>query len=406
MAGDEQALACLPYLMTSKDVLFGFLCAPAPAQVPQLVPCRLPPRQALEVSLAEALAAPPCLVTFSGGRDSSALLATAVLVARREGLDLPVAFTLRHIGAADATEQRWQEMVIRHVGPVEWQVVELRPEESDLVGPVATASLSAHGLLWPPMLHAATAWLGRAQGATVVTGEGGDEIFGPRRATAMSMVVRFGWRDGTTPLSHLLGRAARGTAPDLVRERLALRAMARDGTYAWLRPHARAEALQWAASLREDQPYPWEAAVRRHLSWPALTVGIANMGWLGAQYGARYVHPYLDARFVDAMARAGGFLGYPGRTEAMRRLFGDLLPDAVLARSTKATFNTVYHSQATRQFALAWDGTGVDSTAVDPEALRSAWLAARVDVRTTALLQTAWLASSPTRPAPLTGARL
>ena len=51
-----------------------------------------------------ALRRPPCLVSFSGGLDSSALLAVATAVARREGLDDPVPATLVVPGSPESDE--------------------------------------------------------------------------------------------------------------------------------------------------------------------------------------------------------------------------------------------------------------------------------------------------------------
>jgi asparagine synthase (glutamine-hydrolysing) len=125
-----------------------------------------------------------------------------------------------------------------------------------------------------------------------------------------------------------------------------------------------------------------------------LTLGLANRGWLAAAFGAKFLHPFLQAHFVDAVARDGGRHGYATRTEAMRRIFGELLPDEVLARTTKASFNSAFHGQATRAFAQTWDGAGVDPEMVDVDVLRSLWMAGRVHASTTPLLQAAWLATS------------
>src|SRR5215212_1324990 len=56
---------------------------------------RLTPLEALEEAVLPALTQPPCLVSFSGGRDSSSVLAAATRAARREGLPAPVPVTLR-----------------------------------------------------------------------------------------------------------------------------------------------------------------------------------------------------------------------------------------------------------------------------------------------------------------------
>src|SRR5687768_13796753 len=52
-------------------------------------------REALEQAVLVGLMRPPCVVSFSGGRDSSAVLAIAAHVARREGLPLPIPVSLR-----------------------------------------------------------------------------------------------------------------------------------------------------------------------------------------------------------------------------------------------------------------------------------------------------------------------
>ena len=45
---------------------------------------------AVEDAVLPAVSRPPCVVTFSGGRDSSLVLAVATRVARREGLPDPI----------------------------------------------------------------------------------------------------------------------------------------------------------------------------------------------------------------------------------------------------------------------------------------------------------------------------
>ena len=190
LAQSTGAGLAVPYLMSEQDVLFGTVRgAPSPAPKP-LPSSGVAPREALEEILVEELSRPPCLVSFSGGRDSSALLAVALDVARRNGLQEPIAFTLRYPGNTDTEESAWQELVIEHLRARSWEVVEIAAGRSEILGPVATASLRANGLLWPPALHLETGWLSHANGATVITGEGGDEILristAPRRCEPCS----------------------------------------------------------------------------------------------------------------------------------------------------------------------------------------------------------------------------
>jgi Asparagine synthase len=400
---DKPASTCAaaPYLMGEQDVLLG--CVPdVPPRPPPLPPIGLRPKEALEVVLREALSRPPCAISFSGGRDSSALLALALDVARRLGLPEPAAFTLRYPGVKDADESSWQAQVIEHLRPSTWEVVEISALDGDVIGPVGSASLKSHGLLWPPALHLATGWLSKLAGVTIVTGEGGDEILGARRATALHILARALRRQRWDALSpSLVRQLLAGAAPETLRAALARRQMAKLGYLSWLRPSSRAIGMRDVARSVADEPWSWGEAVRSHIRSPALALGEANRSWLGASYQVRFIHPFLTSDFADALARDGGQLGYAGRSDAMRRLFGDLLPAAVLNRLSKARFNGVLHGPVARAFAMAWDGTGVDPDVVDVEVLRSMWLADPVPVGTTALLQSAWLASMPSMPTPL-----
>ncbi len=397
MAQVEAADFAVPYGMSEREVMVGFVDKGPPPALGPLPPSGPTPRAALDEILTRELARQPCLVSFSGGRDSSALLAVALDVARRHGLPEPVPFTLRYPGNADTEEASWQQLVIDHLRPEGWEVVEIAPEAAEFLGPGGTASLHAHGLLWPPALHLETAWLSRASGATVISGEGGDEIFGTHRATSLRLFMR-ACRNERGDVGPALGRLAREAAPLRVRAAAARRRMAGAGYLAWLQPPLRDNAMAHIAQLSAAQPWSWANNIRSHARTPALLLGLANRDWLAGRFGARFVHPFLVPDFVDAVASHGGRFGYAGRTDAMRRLFRDLLPDPVLARSTKASFNSAFHGRATRNFARAWDGSGVDPAVVDVDVLRSLWLAERVHAGTTPLLQKAWLASAGVAP--------
>ena len=325
-AGDYR----LPYRMNEHEVLLGFVLGKrSPPRRPS-PPVGVSPREALEEILAEALGAQPCIITFSGGRDSSALLAVALKVARSRGLPEPTAFTLRFPGIADTEETSWQQLVVDHLKPRTWDVVEVDPSSAEFLGPVGTASLSTHGLLWPPALHLDTGWLGRARGATVITGEGGDEILGPRRATTLRTLLGAIRHQSSQLGPSLLREAAKEVAPARVRAAGAERRLSTLGYLNWLRDPWRTQALHDIAEFTTSERWSWAEAVRSHPRCTALLLGLRNRDWLAATFGARFVHPFLRSNFVDAIARHGGSLGYAGRTAAMRELFGDLLPDSGL----------------------------------------------------------------------------
>ena len=235
-------------------------------------------------------------------------------------------------------------------------------------------SLRANGLLRPPALHLETGWLGRCDGSTITTGEGGDEICGSHRAISVRNALA-ALRRPRRDLWPALHRLAREAAPAPVRAAPARRRMAEAGYLTWLRPPLRDQAMEDMARITTAENWSWADSVRSHAATPGLLIGLANRDWLAASYGARFAHPFLHPAFVDAIARQGGRLGYAGRTDVMRRVFGDLLPDPILARETKASFNSAFHGEATRAFAQDWDGTGIDPTVVDVEVLLSLWLA-------------------------------
>ena len=87
-------------------VACGLIITPKP-QAPKLGRSgRARPLDAIEDVIRPALLRPPCLVSFSGGRDSSAILATATAIARRDGLALPIPATYRFPEAPHTQEAR------------------------------------------------------------------------------------------------------------------------------------------------------------------------------------------------------------------------------------------------------------------------------------------------------------
>ena len=103
--------------------------------------------------------------------------------------------------------------------------------------------------------------------------------------------------------------------------------------------------------------------------------------------GVELVHPFLAPAFRAALVRSP----FVGRTGAFRALVGDVLPDAILARRTKSSFDEAFFARQPLEFAKSWDGSGVDESIVDPEALAAEWRSGQPDARSLLLLQSAWL---------------
>jgi asparagine synthase (glutamine-hydrolysing) len=140
------------------------------------------------------------------------------------------------------------------------------------------------------------------------------------------------------------------------------------------------------------EPLSWAASVWRLLRLRFFALGAATQRQLAAHVGLRLVQPFVDESFAAELSAVGGTLGFAGRTAAMRYLFADVLPDAVLRRQTKATFNGALVTDRSCEWARSWAGGGVDSELVDVEMLRRAWTAEPVSAMSLMLLQQAWLA--------------
>ncbi len=343
-------------------------------------------RRALEQVLLESLDPGPAAVLFSGGRDSSALLALAVHVARREGLPLPVPFTIRFPGDVKSDESDWQDRVLDHLGIDDRELL-LVTDEHRLLGDAATAGLQARGLVFPAAVQWETVRLSRLRGRHVVTGEGGDDLLSRRRGTSLYH-LRKALAAGRLPSRRLLREL-----PDALRPGWTVPAAAYRRVFPpWLPDDVADDA---AARFARDQRMSlrWDRATERLLRSRATAVVLRNLDLVAREHDVVYSHPFADPRVVRALAAEGGVWGYAGRTDVFRRLFGDLLPDDVLARTTKARFNATRWGERERDFARDWDGSGVDHDLVDPEVLRTAWLSPAPPFAAELLLQAAWLAT-------------
>jgi hypothetical protein len=378
-------VAGLPVL-TAKEIALGHPVGTAAVPEPS-VSADPDPVRALRDALLPAVRRSPCVVAFSGGRDSSLLLVLAADIAAREGLDPPVALTFRYPGDPAADESSWQNLVIDHLrGRVEWVRHDITTE-LDNIGPLTKPVLCAHGGPTYPAGLGNTILLARyARGGGLVTGNGGDEVLGGHRIGILRAVLRRRGRGLTRADWRLLAACV---APAVVRGALTHREA---GRAAWLRPALRRAALSEA--VRAARPLRWDRSVWTALVPRAVAVGTATRSHVVDAAGATLVEPLGDHAFVASYAAFGGHWSGLTRTAGMRLLAAGLLPEPVLTRRDKAAFNASRFGPYSRVFASDWDGQGIDDQLVDPVALRAAWLADVPPPATAMLLQQAWLATS------------
>lgn len=343
----------------------------------------LSPVAALEEAVATAVRSPPCLVSFSGGLDSTLVLAIAARVARREGIADPVPITWRFEDAPKAEESEWQERVIRELKIRDWERLSAATDELDLVGPVSSRVLGTHGVLYPPNTFLHEPLLRRAAGGTLLTGIGGDQVLGLWRGRSLAdLFARRRWPSWRDP-----ARIARLLAPP--RARL-LAARNELEPLPWLRSPALSETVRRSKLQLASEPASWAPHVQWQLRRRDIALGTAALSRLAADAGARALSPLLDPGFVAAVARAGGRLGFGDRVRTTNALFGGVLPPSVLERRRKAMFGEVFWSAPTLELIRSWGGEGIDDSVVDLGHLHAIWNRGAVDHRTALLVHQVW----------------
>jgi asparagine synthase (glutamine-hydrolysing) len=383
------------YVMGPMEIVLGWVegtMEPAPASPSDDDPPE--PSTAIEAEILAALRRPPCGVSFSGGRDSSAVLAIAVDLAGRHGLPLPIPITNIFPDAPETDESEWQELVIGHLGLDDWVRLTLH-DDLDLVGPLATTLLRRHdGVVWPPLVHSSIPALDVVPNGSLLTGEGGDEVLGvdSHRIAHIARMIR---HPRATRRRHLIG-AADSLAPARWRARRLMNDP--DGDQRWLRRPAAAVLRRMVVEEERRKPLGFEQSVRSFRRERAVILADRNEERLAADHDVQLVQPLSNDRVVDALAGHGGWLGPGDRTAVLRRLVGDLLPDAVLTRTSKVDFDATFMSAPTKEFAERWDGSGLDDDLVDTQMLRDIWCSDERPGLSGPLLQAAWLATHGAKP--------
>jgi asparagine synthase (glutamine-hydrolysing) len=342
-------------------------------------------RSVLEAVARAALASGPVFVSFSGGRDSSLVLAVTAAVARREGLPEPVPVTARH-SSAESQEEPWQHLVVTHLGLREWVRIDVA-DRMDVLGVEATSLLARAGLVAPANAYLHLPMAQVAAGGTLLTGVGGDELLGSQGNRLARAIYAGG------PLrARELRTLALAASPEPLRRRW----RRRDGYpwAPWLRPDAARLVKDRVAASEAATRVRWDVDAIRYGRSRAVRLGREALETVGRCHGARIVSPLLDPDFVVAFAREMGPAGPPSRTASMRHLASDLLPDAALTRASKAVFAALVWGPRFREFAASWSGGDLSPelrSLVDPFRLRENWEGVRPLFPSMLLLQHVWL---------------
>lgn len=377
--------------LAALELATGIVIGPDKSGAIELVTDNRTPLAALEEVLAEALEQPPCFVTFTGGRDSSAMLGLAAAVARKRGLPGPRPLTMLFPHVRSSDETSWQELMLSHldIDRRRWERITIGPGELDLIGPEAGEMLARHGLLYPPNVLLALPVVKHVGAATVVTGIEGDGLLGGwRHAYFADLLARRRKFDVVEFTRHAYQFAPQTARHRVVRQRALPMPWLTAAAYERFRDEWALEKV--TAPRRWDSWVAWWAQRRYH------NVLRSSFGEVAAAHRTRPVHPLMDGRFLGALATAGGAFGFGDRRQVMHAVFGAHLPQPVLDRQTKAaTFTELVWGPRSREFAAAWDGQGLNPDYVDAESLREIWMGLSTtdspDELTSLLLQHLWL---------------
>jgi hypothetical protein len=347
-------------------------------------------REVLEAELIPVLARPPCVLNFSGGRDSTAILMLATSVARREGLPDPIPLTWRFPSHPSTDESPWQEQVIAELRLNEWGILKF-DEELDVLGEMATGLLRRHGVLWPHVSHLNLPALTRARGGSFLFSSDLQNLLDGWNFARPSEVTR-GW---VRPERRDARRVAVALLPRVARARLGRTELA--SHFPWLTPEAH-RLLFAREGGHHNMPRRWDRWLAWFGSQRAAAVGERSLALLAREHDVMSHNPFRSPPLLAALATEGGAWGVGGRREIMHRLFGDLVPPAVLERPhTRTEYGGVLWAGRARAFARSWDGSGVDQNLVDVGRLREIWTGPHPwrFGWSASVAQTAWLASVP-----------
>jgi hypothetical protein len=371
-------------VLSPLEIATGMVFGARPGVLPD--PTGVPPLRAVEEAMLPALLRPPCVVSFSGGRDSSSVLATAAALARSEGLPLPIPATNVFPAEPETDETRWQEHVIRHLKLNEWVRIE-HTNELDAVGSYARRLLCRHGLLWPFNVYFHVPLLEAAAGGSLLTGIGGDELFLAATRGRLALVTARAAR----PEPRDLLRLGFDVSPRIVRR--AVLARRSDAVLPWLRPAGQRRLSRRLAEAQAGMP----RGLTGRLRWTRMSryfeIGTSALAQAAADEHVLLVHPLLANELWAEVGRVAAPGGFSGRTGGMRLIFGTLVPDEICARAGKARFDGAMWTAEAQAHARSWEGGGVPAELVDERALLAHWRGDRPMANSFTLLQATWLNS-------------
>jgi asparagine synthase (glutamine-hydrolysing) len=374
-----------PCRMTWLDIATSSMVGREPGRKLRRPPRATSPAAALEDVLEPVLAEGRCLVSFSGGAESSLVLAAATRAARRHGHRDPVPITTRYVRAASARDIEGQEQMIAHLELRDWERVVI-DDELELTGPYARRALDEAGILFPSNAYLLLPQLDAAAGGSLVVAFGLTDFFMYWHWARVWDIARLRRSPGRTDLRYLAAAALpRGLRGPALARRL------RRARMSWLRPDAASVAERRFLAEGLAVPIRFSAALGRQYTHRCLGGTRRALGALAETARAHTLMPLHNERYVGATAAQGRWSGIGSRRLALNALAGDLvLPGEIVRRPDAPLPHNVLFGERTREFVRSWSGKGLDLDVVDPDELHAHWSQDTIDWRSSLLLQLAF----------------
>jgi asparagine synthetase B (glutamine-hydrolysing) len=331
----------------------------------------------------------PVYVQFSGGCDSSLVLSAAVTACARSSHDAPIPLTFRYPLLPETDENEYQRLMLDYLRIGHGRCEHITTE-FDLLGHAAQRGLRELGLVWPAPVVACADVFRSIPSGLVLSGEGGDEVMGPRRIAGLFRAAEM-FKQGRVKATA--GNLAMALGPSGIRRRAMLKGGGMVGE--WISPEEASRFVQRIGETYSREPLRRSRYAQHYARLSSSTLALhqitAIMNWAGQQYGA----PLMDPSFVTAVDDLTPASDLRNRHRILRRHFTENLPVEITHRTDKRYMQSVYFNDEAREFARHWDGQ-IDDPYVRGPKLRSHWLTAKRDEvwsQTFLLLQAAWLAA-------------
>jgi hypothetical protein len=307
----------------------------------------------------------PCYVELSGGCDSSLVLSAAVVACQRAQHEPPVSMTFRFPLVPEMDESEYQDAVLGFLGLAPGLTFQIT-NEFDLLGPSAQKGLKIFGPVCPAPIFSHVDLLRTLPPGLLLSGEGGDEVLGPRRIAGITRAIGAAKQGQVRAVA---GNLLNVLGPKQLR-RARLRRRQLTQSIDWIDSDEVTRALTEGFQWNVNEPLWPKRFPPHYLKSEGAQFGFHQLTEVRRWTGHRFFAPLMDPNFVQAVADLTPIFTPRDRRTVLNHHFARNLPDLVLNRTSKAVFQPVYFNTYSKEFARSWSGQTSDPLVNGPNLQR------------------------------------